>query len=107
MTDNIIPLRGVTLTSHSAPATEAATSAEPVTDLAIDPERAQLVMSLVEAADFLLKNKDNVRYFVMGVGLNPPSDNLDVAFHVHTSPITVADFALSLKLLDKALTEGL
>lgn len=110
MTDNVIPLRGGAPTVlHSTTEPAAGESGEHVTDLSISPEKAQLAMSIVEAADFLVQNREKIRYFLLGVGLEPPADMppMEVAFHIHTSPITLADFALSLKLLDKGLTEGL
>lgn len=105
MTDNIIPLRGITIYPHTT--TEAAES-EPVTD--ITPEKAQMFMALAHSAQFLLDNKDRVAYFVLGVGLKPEgpeATDLDVAFHVHTSPISAGDFALTLRLLDNTFINGI
>lgn len=107
MTDNIIPLRGITLHPHVT--TEAAESEPPVvTD--ITPERAEMYMALVHSAQFLLDNKDRITYFVLGMGLKPEGQettDLDVGFHVHTSPISTGDFALALRLLDNTFLKGI
>ncbi len=103
MTDNIIPLRGITLTPHFT--TEPETSVSDIT-----PEQGQMALSIANAADFLLQNRDNIQYFVLGVALKPPAGQeatLDVSFHLHTSPITTADFALTSRLIDKALVENM
>jgi len=65
-------------------------------------EMTELEHSLVYIASFLLDNKDNIRNVVCGVmakdGVDPKTD--DFAFHLLTTPIEVADFALSLRFLE-------
>lgn len=100
MTDNVIPLRGSiqTTANFTAEPTEEATS-----DLPMDADKAQMLLAITQAADFLIQNRDKVRYFVMATATEPTAaqvGDLDVAFHAHTSPIQVSDFALALKLLD-------
>jgi hypothetical protein len=68
----------------------------------VSQEQSELEASLVYIATFLLDNKDNIRNVVCGVmakdGVDPKAD--DFAFHMLTTPIDVADFALSLRFLE-------
>lgn len=68
----------------------------------VSQEQSELEASLVYIAMFLLDNKDNIKNVVCGVmakdGVDPKSD--DFAFHLLTTPIDVADFALSLRFLE-------
>lgn len=65
-------------------------------------EQSELEASLIYIATFLLDNKDNIRNVVCGVmakdGVDPKTD--DFAFHMLTTPIDVADFALSLRFME-------
>lgn len=93
--DNVVPLRLVASNDTPAPPPEA------------DPEVLTEEMSLLEAsivnlAMFLLDNKRQIKNFVCGITCfdkNDPQDG-DEAFHLVTSPIDVADYALSLRLLE-------
>lgn len=71
-------------------------------ELPSSEEMTELEHSLVYIASFLLDNKDNIKNVVCGVmakdGVDPKTD--DFAFHLLTTPIDVADFALSLRFLE-------
>jgi hypothetical protein len=77
-------------------------AAPPPAEEAVPQEQSELEASLVYIATFLLDNKDNIRNVVCGVmakdGVDPKTD--DFAFHMLTTPIDVADFALSLRFLE-------
>ena len=68
----------------------------------VSQEQSELEASLVYIATFLLDNKDNIRNVVCGVmakdGVDPKTD--DFAFHMLTTPIDVADFALALRFME-------
>lgn len=106
--DNVIPLKrgALNITSHSVPApTE---PVESVTD--INPALAQMILAVAHTCDFLLNNKEQIAYFVAGVGLKPTgpgAEDRDVDFHAMTSPISMADFALALRMLDNTLQRAL
>ncbi len=74
----------------------------PAEGQSVEKEQSELEASLVYIATFLLDNKDNIKNVVCGVmakdGIAAKSD--DFAFHMLTTPIDVADFALSLRFLE-------
>lgn len=55
--------------------------------------------SIAYIASFLLDNKDAIRSFVCGVTFNT-DDTGDQSFHMLTSPIDIAEFALTLHFLE-------
>jgi hypothetical protein len=89
-TDKIISFRGVQ-----------AVPLPPEVEI-VSEEQSELEAALVYIATFLLDNKDNIKNVVCGVmakdGVDPKSD--DFAFHMLTTPIDVADFALSLRFME-------
>lgn len=90
-TDNVVPLRLVASNATPAPAPEV-----------VSEEITLLEASIVNLATFLLDNKKQIKNFICGITCfdkNDPKDG-DEAFHLVTSPIEVADYALSLRLLE-------
>lgn len=55
--------------------------------------------SIAYLATFLLDNKDVIKNFVCGISFQADSEG-DHSFHMLTSPLDVAEFALTLRLLD-------
>jgi hypothetical protein len=55
--------------------------------------------SIAYLATFLLDNMENIKSFVCGVSFQADGDG-DQAFHMLTSPIDVAEMALTLRLLE-------
>ena len=55
--------------------------------------------SIAYLATFLLDNKDVIKNFVCGISFQADGEG-EQAFHMLTSPIDVADFALTLRFLD-------
>jgi len=80
-TDNIVSFKG------TAPP---ATRGEDLT------EREDAIAYL---ATFLLDNMENIKNFVCGISFQADGDG-DQAFHMLTSPIDVAELALTLRLLE-------
>lgn len=82
-TDNIVSFKG-----GKAPPPEAASEDEELRE-----------HTIAYLATFLLDNKDAIKSFVCGVSFQADGDG-DQSFHMLTSPIDVAEFALTLRLLD-------
>lgn len=55
--------------------------------------------SIAYLATFLLDNKDVIKNFVCGVTFDTDGEG-DQAFHMLTSPIDIAEFALTLRFLE-------
>ena len=55
--------------------------------------------SIAYLATFLLDNKDVIKNFVCGISFQADGEG-DQSFHMLTSPIDIAEFALALRLLD-------
>jgi len=81
-TDNIVSFKG---------------TAQPTITEAED--LSELEDSIAYLATFLLDNKDAIKSFVCGVSFQADGDG-DQAFHMLTSPIDVAEMALTLRLLE-------
>jgi hypothetical protein len=62
-------------------------------------EMSELEHSIVYLASFLLDNKDNIKSIVCGVACKEQADG-DMSFHMLTTPIDVAEFALTLRMLE-------
>ncbi len=62
-------------------------------------EMSEREESIAYLATFLLDNKDTIKNFVCGVSFHADADG-DQAFHMLTSPIDVAEMALTLRLLE-------
>ena len=62
-------------------------------------EMTELEHSIVYIASFLLDNKDNIKNIVCGVACKEQAEG-DMAFHMLTTPIDVAEFALTLRMLE-------
>jgi len=62
-------------------------------------EMSELEHSVAYIASFLLDNKDNIKSIVCGVACKEQNDG-DMAFHMLTTPIDVAEFALTLRMLE-------
>jgi hypothetical protein len=62
-------------------------------------EMTELEHSIAYIASFLLDNKDNIKNVVCGVACKEQAEG-DMAFHLLTTPIDVAEFALTLRLLE-------
>lgn len=78
-----------------------------VTD--IDPEKAQMYLAIEAAAGLLVENRDSVESFVMAITIRDKDAPPDVPgrFTIATSPIKVADFCLTLKMLELSLTRNM
>jgi hypothetical protein len=55
--------------------------------------------SIAYLATFLLDNKDTIKSFVCGVTIDVDATG-DQSFHMLTSPIDIAEFALTLRFLE-------
>lgn len=62
-------------------------------------EMTELEHSIAYIASFLLDNKDNIKNIVCGVACKEQAEG-DMAFHMLTTPIDVAEFALTLRMLE-------
>jgi hypothetical protein len=62
-------------------------------------EMTELEHSIAYLASFLLDNKDNIKSVVCGVACKEQNDG-DMSFHMLTTPIDVAEFALTLRMLE-------
>ena len=62
-------------------------------------EMTELEHSIAYLASFLLDNKDNIKSIVCGVACKEQNDG-DMSFHMLTTPIDVAEFALTLRMLE-------
>jgi hypothetical protein len=65
----------------------------------VSQEQSELEAALVYIATFLLDNKDNIKNVVCGVTAKDGAND-EFAFHMLTTPIDVADFALALRMLE-------
>jgi hypothetical protein len=81
-TDNIVSFKG---------------TAQPTTTEA--EEMSEREDAIAYLATFLLDNKDTIKNFVCGISFQADGDG-DQAFHMLTSPIDVAELALTLRLLE-------
>ena len=74
----------------------------PTTEVRFTAEQAMLAEAIVKLGNFLLENRDKIRYFVCCTELTseeaPGVDNGEV--HVMNSPIRPQEFAFALKVLD-------
>ena len=66
---------------------------------AVSEEEELREYSIAYLATFLLDNKDVIKNFVCGISFQADSEG-DHSFHMLTSPLDVAEFALTLRLLD-------
>ena len=89
-TDNIVSFKG-----GKAPPPEAQSEDEELRE-----------HTIAYLATFLLDNKDVIKSFVCGVSFQADGDG-DQSFHMLTSPIDVAEFALTLRLLDDGFSRYL
>lgn len=72
----------------------------PPPPLAVEPEgMSEREESIAYLATFLLDNKDTIKNFVCGISFQADAAG-DQSFHLLTSPIDVAEFALTLRLLE-------
>ena len=65
----------------------------------VPDEMSEREESIAYLATFLLDNKDEIKNFVCGVSFHADGEG-DQAFHMLTSPIDIADLALTLRLLE-------
>lgn len=89
MSDNVIQFGKPSLVTESGQA---------------DAAREELNACLDNLVGFLTENRANVSHFVMGVTTSESPDAADANFHLFTSRISAADFALALAMMNKALT---
>lgn len=89
MSDNVIQF------GRPAPATE---------NEQVDEAREELNACVNNLIEFLNKNKPNISHFVAGVATAENSNAENANFHLFTSRISAADFALALAMMNKALT---
>jgi len=66
---------------------------------ALSEEMTELEHSIAYIASFLLDNKDNIKNIVCGVACKEQAEG-DMSFHMLTTPIDVAEFALTLRMLE-------
>lgn len=93
---NVFPFKLLVSNENPRPTGEGETAAQPMTELE---------SSIVELATFLLDNKKHIKHFVCGVtcfDINDPEEG-DQAFHMITSPIDMAEFAMTLQFLNEGL----
>lgn len=93
-TGNVLPFKLIVSNNAPQPADEGDAADRPMTELEA---------SIVHLATFLLDNKKHIKQFVCGVtcfDINNPEDG-DQAFHVISSPIEMAEFAMTLQLLNE------
>ena len=61
--------------------------------------------SIAYLATFLLDNKDRIKNFICGITFEADGD--EQAFHMLTSPVDMADFALTLHFLEEGFRRRL
>ena len=70
-----------------------------------DPQDDILGHCVDDLHTFLTENKERVRYFVCGVAvsndMNAPNES--VAFHMFTSPMSMPDLAMTIKMFENSL----
>ena len=93
-TGNVVPFKLIVSNENPQPSVEGGAADQPMTELEA---------SIVHLATFLLDNKKSIKHFVCGVtcfDINDPDEG-DQAFHLISSPIDVAEFALTLQFLNE------
>lgn len=93
-TDNVIPFKLIVSNKNPQPVDEGDDVDRPMTELET---------SIVHLATFLLDNKKHIKHFVCGVtcfDINDPEEG-DEAFHSITSPINIAEYAMTLQFLNE------
>jgi hypothetical protein len=58
-----------------------------------------------ELSKFMAENADNIRYFVSGIAMqaDPLDDKSNVTFHMFTSPMSMPDLAMTIKMFENTL----
>lgn len=92
MNDNVIPFKGRKETPAAAAPAPAVLTLEELT----------LQEEVVRLCNFFIENRDKVKYFVCGVGLDKPGDPTGVDFRTHSSTIEPSDYAFTLQLLQRS-----
>jgi hypothetical protein len=93
-TGNVVPFKLIVSNENPAPSDEGDAADLPLSDLEA---------SIVHLATFLLDNKKSIKHFVCGVtcfDINDPDEG-DQAFHLISSPIEIAEFAMTLQFLNE------
>lgn len=70
-------------------------------------DRQAIIASLANIGNFLLENRMTIESVLCGISVrsdDPDADENERSFFLLTTPISNADFALSLKLMDSHLT---
>jgi hypothetical protein len=91
---NVVPFKLLVSNENPQPANEGDAADQPMTELE---------SSIVHLATFLLDNKKHIKHFVCGVtcfDINDPEEG-DQAFHMISSPIDMAEFAMTLQFLNE------
>lgn len=74
------------------------------------PDKQRLVVdSIAQLGKFLMDNRGAIKYFVAVVAYREDDveDPNELGFHVATSPIDLADYALALKILENSFSGNL
>ena len=93
-TGNVVPFKLIVSNENPTPAFEGDEADRPITELEA---------SIVHLATFLLDNKKHIKSFVCGItcfDINNPDEG-DQAFHRISSPIDIAEFAMTLQFLNE------
>ena len=105
MSNKVLPFRVITSATPS-PAPQAPASELPED---LSPEQRDLLESLSGFVNFMLERKLQMKHFVCIVGLDEPAETnpgtFDSQSYIFSSAIQANDFALSVKLLDNALSQ--
>jgi len=58
-----------------------------------------------ELSKFMAENSDGIRYFVSGIAMqaDPSDDRSNVTFHMFTSPMSMPDLAMTIKMFENTL----
>jgi hypothetical protein len=105
----VVPFK---LIKNLSPPTEGAVSDCGITDeqlTALSDERKAVIGSLASIGSFLLDNKLKIDHVICGVAVNrnDPDDPGGRDYFLLTTPISNADFALGLKLMESQLMANL
>lgn len=91
---NVFPFKLLVSNENPQPTVEGDAADQPMTEMED---------SIVHLATFLLDNKKHIKHFVCGVtcfDINDPEEG-DQAFHMISSPIDMAEFAMTLQFLNE------
>ena len=73
----------------------------------LSPEQRLVVDAIAQLGKFLMDNKEAIKYFVTAVAYREGNDPDDLSFHIVTSPLDLAEYALAIKLLEKSFANAL